>query len=669
MMLARQGSSSFSSPPPAGASNTSRRLGINVPQHHWLNQTRQGSASLPAASESTHVPALTQDPEQSVMQQHEAGLVKVEQHFSMKSPLEDQSRRAEYAKPHGAGTGGNRPQAATVATASSSDASNESERHTLRLIAYHEAQVRLLKSKRDQQAAASNGYAQRQALQTNSMQHGVAHKANSAAQLRSAASQEQGASSIAVAASHAIRGRRPYRERTHSSQSSHAFLSLKASKQSLREAAQGALGRRFNRCVNHHVVNPRLLATEPDPAAMAYRARHSSRPRKVHGDWEQLQVLSYSNSAGVRAPRPPIYASDILDSHDSVTSVPSLRQAVSGQNARRASPAASRKPYAFSRLACFGVERCSSPETYHRTSASELTATNLKLHERGSSSGGSSSVQTANDLVGELSSVEVASLAPSIASSDWSLSSISTSLSERAGYLMRGPPSILSCIMESEPAGFMDPDHKDAMIHSANSSVASLAIWNNPVTRSSPLQRPSLTQWLDTIPCEAEEEAEEDAAGKPAAIADSASEAAATAASNAAADIMSRITLEGSIQAEPSGHSINGSEPSMHEERQDVTPGLPISMNCRMLESLHGVRTWSDNDMRSSIDVRSIAANWPPAGPAGHGRSSETPAAVPSARIQLGGRAAREKPGAHPKRGKLMQFIQKFNMFQKQAAR
>ncbi|KAK9832144.1 hypothetical protein WJX74_000561 [Apatococcus lobatus] len=556
MMLARQGSSSFSSPPPAGASNTSRRLGINVPQHHWLNQTRQGSASLPAASESTHVPALTQDPEQSVMQQHEAGLVKVEQHFSMKSPLEDQSRRAEYAKPHGAGTGGNRPQAATVATASSSDASNESERHTLRLIAYHEAQVRLLKSKRDQQAAASNGYAQRQALQTNSMQHGVAHKANSAAQLRSAASQEQGASSIAVAASHAIRGRRPYRERTHSSQSSHAFLSLKASKQSLREAAQGALGRRFNRCVNHHVVNPRLLATEPDPAAMAYRARHSSRPRK-----------------------------------------------------------------------------------------------------------------TANDLVGELSSVEVASLAPSIASSDWSLSSISTSLSERAGYLMRGPPSILSCIMESEPAGFMDPDHKDAMIHSANSSVASLAIWNNPVTRSSPLQRPSLTQWLDTIPCEAEEEAEEDAAGKPAAIADSASEAAATAASNAAADIMSRITLEGSIQAEPSGHSINGSEPSMHEERQDVTPGLPISMNCRMLESLHGVRTWSDNDMRSSIDVRSIAANWPPAGPAGHGRSSETPAAVPSARIQLGGRAAREKPGAHPKRGKLMQFIQKFNMFQKQAAR
>ena len=44
---------------------------------------------------------------------------------------------------------------------------------------------------------------------------------------------------------------------------------------------QGHLGGRFNRCVRHHAANSRLLATEPDPAAMAYRARHSSRPKKV----------------------------------------------------------------------------------------------------------------------------------------------------------------------------------------------------------------------------------------------------------------------------------------------------------------------------------------------------------------------------------------------------
>ena len=173
-------------------------------------------------------------------------------------------------------------------------------------------------------------------------------------------------------------------------------------------------------------------------------------------DWEQLQVVSYSNSAGVCAAQPPVYAPDILASHDSATSVPYPRRGSSQPDPMHASSGASTKPRTFSRLACFGVGRCSSPETYRRTSSSELTALNLRLHEHGSSGDRSSSGPTTDDVVGELSSVEVATQAQSIASSDWSFSSISTTLSERAGHLLRGPPSILSCIMESEPAGFMD---------------------------------------------------------------------------------------------------------------------------------------------------------------------------------------------------------------------
>lgn len=178
-----------------------------------------------------------------------------------------------------------------------------------------------------------------------------------------------------------------------------------------------------------------------------------------------------------------------------------------------------------------------------------------------------------------------------------------------------------------------DPaDQREAMNHSANSSVASLAIWNNPVAISSSLPRPSLTQWLDTIPCDADEEVPVEAAAQPVANEEAASEAAATAASDAAADMISHVSQEGSTRPEASEHSLRGSEPSMRDEQQDVTPGLPISVNCRMVASPHGVRTWSDNDLRSSVDVRRVAANWPPA---------TAPAAVPSAEIQLGERPYR----------------------------
>ena len=177
-------------------------------------------------------------------------------------------------------------------------------------------------------------------------------------------------------------------------------------------------------------------------------------------------------------------------------------------------------------------------------------------------------------------------------------------------------------------------DQREAMNHSANSSVASLAIWNNPVAMSPSLPRPSLTQWLDTIPCAADEEATEEAAAHPVADEDAASEAAATAASDAAADMLSHVSQEGSTRPETSEHSNHASEPWMRDEQQDVTPGLPISVNCRMVASPHGVRTWSDNDLRPSIDVRRVAANWPPARPAGPVHNA--PAAVPSAEIQLG---------------------------------
>ena len=200
---------------------------------------------------------------------------------------------------------------------------------------------------------------------------------------------------------------------------------------------------------------------------------------QVHGDWEQLQVLSYSNSAGIRAPQPPVYPPDILSSHDSVTSVPYPRRASSGPDSLHASPGASKRPRKFSRLACFGVGRCSSPETYRRTSASELTALNLRLHEHGSSGGRSSSGPATDDVVGELSSVEAATQAQSIASSDWSFSSISTTFSERAGQLLRGPPSILSCIMESEPAGFMDSGEQMQQLPHARCANAVIICANN----------------------------------------------------------------------------------------------------------------------------------------------------------------------------------------------
>lgn len=172
-----------------------------------------------------------------------------------------------------------------------------------------------------------------------------------------------------------------------------------------------------------------------------------------HGDWEQIQVKSYANSAGICTPGPSVCTKDIPVSHDSASSIPQPDPAPSG---------APRKPRAFSHLACFGISSCSSPESWetYRKISSELTASNLRLHELGSSTGGSSSSPydgIAAGLVGELSSAEVATQAESLASSDWSLSSISTTLSERAGQLLRGPPSILSCIMESEPAGFTEP--------------------------------------------------------------------------------------------------------------------------------------------------------------------------------------------------------------------
>lgn len=179
------------------------------------------------------------------------------------------------------------------------------------------------------------------------------------------------------------------------------------------------------------------------------------------------------------------------------------------------------------------------------------------------------------------------------------------------------------------------------MVHSANSSVASLAIWNNPVAMGSSLQRPSLTHWLETIPCASTEEVDEEAAAEAAAGEDVVSEAAATAASMVYTD----FSHESSFQAEPSEQSVSGiaqgiAETGPQDDQQEAaTPGLPISVNCRMLSSPHGVRTWSDNDLRSSVDVRGIAANWPPnnTSPAAPcSRSSKAPSAAPSARVQLG---------------------------------
>lgn len=180
-------------------------------------------------------------------------------------------------------------------------------------------------------------------------------------------------------------------------------------------------------------------------------------------------------------------------------------------------------------------------------------------------------------------------------------------------------------------------DHRDGMVHSATSSVASLAIWNNPVARASSLQRPSLTHWLETIPCAPSEEADEEAGAGAAASEAVASEAAATAASM----VHTEFSHEGSYQAEPSepSGSIIAEMGPQEDQQEASTPGLPISVNCRMLGSPHGVRTWSDNDLRSAVDVRGIAANWPPnnTGPAApFSRSSKAPAAPPSARVQLG---------------------------------
>lgn len=173
---------------------------------------------------------------------------------------------------------------------------------------------------------------------------------------------------------------------------------------------------------------------------------------QAHGDWEQIQVKSYINSAGICTPGPSAHAQDIPASHDSASSIPQPCRAPSG---------APGKPLALSHLACFGLSNCSSSEsceTYRRNS-SELTVGNLRLHALESSTAGSSTGPydgIAVGMVGELSSAEAATQAESIASSDWSLSSISTTLSDRARQLLRGPPSILSCIMESEPAGFTE---------------------------------------------------------------------------------------------------------------------------------------------------------------------------------------------------------------------
>lgn len=178
-------------------------------------------------------------------------------------------------------------------------------------------------------------------------------------------------------------------------------------------------------------------------------------------------------------------------------------------------------------------------------------------------------------------------------------------------------------------------DRRDGMVHTANSSGASLAIWNNPVAMASSLQRPSFTEWLETIPGASAAEGDEEAAAEGAASQDVASKAAATAASM---DHMHR-SHDASFQAESSEQSAGGiAETGPQEDQQEAaTPGLPISVNCRMLESPHGVRTWSDHDLGSSVDVRSIAANWPPnnTSAAPHSSSFKAPA-LPSARVQLG---------------------------------
>lgn len=58
---------------------------------------------------------------------------------------------------------------------------------------------------------------------------------------------------------------------------------------------QGPLGRRFNRSLNnrngkHSAARSSLLSTEPDPAAMARRARHVTRPGKVSAPFAQKSL-------------------------------------------------------------------------------------------------------------------------------------------------------------------------------------------------------------------------------------------------------------------------------------------------------------------------------------------------------------------------------------------